>query len=222
MDNEGLSAEPVFSFPEEEGSRVRAEYEAASVILEYGSGGSTLLASQMSGKRVFSVESDRAWAVQVESMVVGGGPRSPVTVQYVDIGPTGAWGRPLGPECWKSFCQYPLSIWQKPYFRHPDVVLIDGRFRVACFATVLLCATRPVTVLFDDYVTRPSYQVVERFVEQPEYVGRMGVFNVVPSTFTGAEFAKIIPLYSMATYHGEAGAYQSSASSEMLCDNVEG
>jgi hypothetical protein len=49
---------PELTFSEEVACFVAREYAAARVILEYGSGGSTHLASQLAGKRVFSVESD--------------------------------------------------------------------------------------------------------------------------------------------------------------------
>ncbi|WP_371809953.1 hypothetical protein [Ruegeria sp. HKCCD7319] len=52
---------PVLTMPEDAQNVLRENYEAASVILEYGSGGSTVLASEMQNKTVFSVESDRSW-----------------------------------------------------------------------------------------------------------------------------------------------------------------
>jgi hypothetical protein len=58
--------------------------------------------------------------------------------------------------------------------------LIDGRFRAACFVTVFLRITQPVTVLFDDYRPRPKYHIVEKFSKPDEYVGRMAVFRLEP------------------------------------------
>ncbi|WP_240997067.1 hypothetical protein, partial [Pseudomonas viridiflava] len=53
------------------------------------------------------------------------------------------------------FHTYPLKVWDEPYFEQPDVILIDGRFRIACFVTAYLRATKPMIVLFDDYLDRP-------------------------------------------------------------------
>ena len=53
---------PEFTFPELEGTALRGAYAQAEVILEYGSGGSTVMGAEMPGTRVFSVESDKAWA----------------------------------------------------------------------------------------------------------------------------------------------------------------
>jgi protein O-GlcNAc transferase len=62
------------------------------------------------------------------------------------------------------------------------VILIDGRFRIACFVTAYLRATQPMIVLFDDYLDRPHYHVVERLVKPSEFVGRMARFDLQPLT----------------------------------------
>jgi predicted O-methyltransferase YrrM len=45
----------------EVGDLVRAHYEKAKAILEFGSGGSNVMASEMPGKAISSVESSRVW-----------------------------------------------------------------------------------------------------------------------------------------------------------------
>jgi len=52
---------PELTFIPEVGALVRKHYEGADVILEYGSGGSTVMASEMPGKTIYSVESSRVW-----------------------------------------------------------------------------------------------------------------------------------------------------------------
>lgn len=168
------------SFPPEVAELVRARYAAATVILEYGSGGSTLLAAGLPGKLIFSVESDRAWALALQTRIDLADLPSPVTIQHADIGPTGRWGRPLDDSHWHKYHHYPLRIWSEPYFRQPDLILIDGRFRAACLVAACLHVTRPTTVLFDDYTDRPAYHVVERLVKPVLTVGRMAEFQIGP------------------------------------------
>lgn len=194
---------PELSFPEVEASLLVREYENAKVILEYGSGGSTVLASRMSGKLVFSVESDRQWAVNLQAHIDKLALPSPAMVHYVDIGPTGEWGRPLNTEKWSRFFRYPLDIWSLPFFRHPDVVLVDGRFRPACLAAVGMLCTRPVRVLFDDYIERTLYHGVEKFFPIVEKVGRMAIFEVKPGRISSQDFPQIIGFFAHATYHGD-------------------
>lgn len=204
-----------FSFPselpEEEADLLRHHYQKASVILEYGSGGSTVLAAEMSAKLVFSVESDRKWAMRLQRYLDAVPSFSPVFVQHVDIGPTGPWGRPLGPDSWPRFHLYPMSIWAESFFRHPDVILIDGRFRTACLATVAALCERPVTVLFDDYTTRPSYHIVEQLVKPCATVGRMAVFEIEPGLVTRNRLHLVMDLFAQATYHRRGASYEQLA-----------
>lgn len=174
-------AAPRLSFPEAEAAVVRRAYEAAQVILEYGSGGSTLLAAGLPGRTVLSVESDPKWARMVTDHVAAVQRAERVVVRHADIGPVRRWGKPSSRTHAHLFHRYPLAIWSDPEFRHPDVVLIDGRFRPACFATVAMKIDRPVTVLFDDYTTRPRYAEVERLARPAEVVGRLARFELVPA-----------------------------------------
>lgn len=196
---------PKLSFPEEEMHLVRRVYGSAHIILEYGSGGSTVLGSEWPGKLVFSVESDHAWAIRLQHEIDLRNLPSPALVYHVDIGPTGNWGRPLGPEAWTRFYRYPLAIWDEPFFRQPDVVLIDGRFRTACLMAVLLRTQKPVTVLFDDYTERPAYHSVEAFLKPTELVGRMAVFRVEPRPFKPSDTSAIMDHFFRASYHGKGG-----------------
>lgn len=152
-------------------------YEAATTILEYGSGGSTVLAAKL-GKTVFTVESDQDWAERMAHHVASISDRA--HVHWADVGPTGPWGVPMKPREFRKFSGYALSVWDRPDFEQPDLVLIDGRFRASCLVAVLLRATKPVTVLFDDYLKRGYYHGVESLARKEETVGRMARFTVTP------------------------------------------
>jgi hypothetical protein len=165
------------TFAPQERRLLNTYYEAAETILEYGSGGSTVLAAKL-GKTIFSVESDRGWAERMAQHVAA--ISDTATVHWADIGPTGPWGVPKKPREFRKFHNYALSVWDRPDFQHPDLVLIDGRFRASCLVAVVLRATNPVTVLFDDYLTRHYYHGVERLARKEEMVGRMARFTVTP------------------------------------------
>jgi hypothetical protein len=174
-DGEAPSFELTFA-PKERRFLVR-HYEAAETILEYGSGGSTVLAAKL-GKTVFSVESDQNWAERMAQHVAGISDNA--KVHWADVGPTGPWGVPMKPREYRKFSAYALSVWDRPDFVQPDLVLIDGRFRAACLVAVLLRTTQAVTVLFDDYAKRGNYHGVERLARKEETVGRMARFTVTP------------------------------------------
>ena len=60
----------------------------------------------------------------------------------------------------------------------PQLVLIDGRFRVACFLTSLLRAKPGTLLLFDDYTERAYYHVIEEFLRPQQQTERQAVFEV--------------------------------------------
>ncbi|MDO5529082.1 MAG: hypothetical protein Q4F71_06740 [Paracoccus sp. (in: a-proteobacteria)] len=206
---------PELSFPAEEADYLRNAYEKASVILEYGSGGSTKLAAEMEGKHVFSVESDRKWATRLQLSIDKAELPSPAIVYHADIGQTGLWGRPTRCENWHRFRNYPLSIWREAFFRHPDLVLIDGRFRAACMIAVMSLIEKDVTVLFDDYVDRKPYHLVERKLKPKKTVGRMAVFNVQPGLIKPADLDLVTEAFSQATIAGAPALYDSPSNKVM-------
>lgn len=203
-----LSADngPKPHMPEAAQARLDELYRQANVILEYGSGGSTELAATMRGKYVMSVESDRDWARTLRRKIAQSKPLSPVMLHHVDIGPTGDWGKPVDDRLWRNFHLYPNDIWDSPSFRHPDVILIDGRFRTACFVTALLRAERPLTILFDDYVDRPRYQLVERLVKPIRTHDRMAEFKVTPGKVHARDIGFVIEQYFQVALQGQGAS----------------
>ena len=187
---------PELTFPGEVGEWVRETYAAATVILEYGSGGSTVLASEMAGKRIFSVESDRRWSRRLRAYLDHAGTASPVHLHYANIGKTGKWGRPVDHDGHSRFHQYALGVWDHPDFEAPDTVLIDGRFREACFYAVMLRCTIKTVVLFDDYLNRKSYHAVERFAEPVEMRGRMAKFELRKRAMPREDLTRIIGAFA--------------------------
>jgi hypothetical protein len=181
------------TLPPEEAGYLRKMYAQASVILEYGSGGSTVLAAEL-GKSVISVESDRAWADRLAAHLAP--VSSAARVHYVDVGPTEKWGMPSRPRFHGRFHLYALSAWDLLEDGDPDLVLIDGRFRAACLAAVMLRAKRPTTVLFDDYVDRPYYHGVEKLSPVEATVGRMARFTVCPNPVPPAVLTEVIGWFS--------------------------
>lgn len=188
---------PELTLPEAEAAAVRLAYEGASVILEYGSGGSTVMASEMPGKQVFSVESDQDWAQMMRGFLAQNPPAETTEVDVIwsDIGPTKEWGFPRNNSGWKRYASYPLEVWDLPEFRQPDVVLVDGRFRTGCAMAVALRTTRPVKVLVDDYKRRRQYHQIEEFLGAPLRLhGRMAEFDVKPMALPADRLLKIIEM----------------------------
>jgi len=175
-------ARPDLTLPEAEAAHLRAAYAEAGAILEYGSGGSTVLASEMPGKRVWSVESDQDWAGMMQGWLAANPPAEGTEVEVIwcDIGPTRDWGHPQGKGGYLRYPQYPLGVWERGDVA-PDVVLVDGRFRTGCALAAALYTKQPLRLLFDDYAPRRHYRRIESWIGAPRrMVGRMAEFEVVP------------------------------------------
>lgn len=178
-----VDAVPVLTLPKAAAALVRNAYAKAEVILEYGSGGSTMLAAARSKGRVFSVESDQAWAARMERIIAAKGLADHTHIHWVDIGPTKTWGVPTNARAFRNWPSYAISVWDREDFAQPDVVLVDGRFRLACFLVTLLRCKAPLTLLWDDYVERTYYHRAEELLKPAEAVGRMVRFDVEPGLF---------------------------------------
>jgi hypothetical protein len=188
------------TFPEDEKKFLESAYEGASTILEYGSGGSTMLAARL-GKHVVAIESDPVWAASLNTIIGRHGFGGHAKVIHSDIGPVGLWGKPYDNSASQNFPNYALAVWEREDFQHPDVVLVDGRFRTACVLATILNAKAPVLLLFDDYSDRSRYHWIEKVIEPTQRVGRMAVFEIVPGkTNLAGHWLEIVKDFSRTTF----------------------
>lgn len=175
---------PDLTMPDEEAAALRAAYEGAGEILEYGSGGSTVMGAEMPGKRIVSVESDRAWAAMMRDWFAENCPQSQPEIVWANIGKTKEWGYPVDHSEYGKFPRYPLAVWQRAERPvAPDVVLVDGRFRIGCALVCAYLTTKPLTLFFDDYKPRDRYHKVETYIGAPQMIGRMAKFDLTPQPF---------------------------------------
>jgi hypothetical protein len=146
--------------------------------LEFGSGGSTVLASRRVASLV-SIDSDARYLAAVGRRIA----RPDAVLMPVDIGFTHRWGRPVfvRPTAQRvaRWRRYPQAPWKllAARGRMPDVVLVDGRFRVACALESLLQVPPESRILVDDYAGRPEYHVIAGHGELVTMHGRMAEFR---------------------------------------------
>ena len=188
---------PEMTFPEAEAAWLREAYEGAEVILEYGSGGSTVMAAEIGGKTVFSVESSKKWAKMMRRWFEAHPPDGGhVEIVPIWVGPVKKWGMPIDDSHSNRFPRYPLKIWDHADFRQPDVVLVDGRFRIACVLATLYRTQKPVTLYFDDYTERTKYHIIEDFIPLKETRGRMARFDIEPTPIPPERLMQIMALFN--------------------------
>ena len=140
---------------------------------EYGVGLSTLHVLSETDAQVVSVESDPYWSNEVQREA---GSPDRLDVRVVDVGPVGLFGTPLSYRRRHVFPEYARALWRER--TDFDLVLIDGRFRIACFAESYIHARAGTLVVFDDYVEREYYKIVEDLCEPCEVSDRQALFRI--------------------------------------------
>ena len=126
----------------------------ATNYFEFGSGGSTYQASiRKNVKQIYSVESDKQWIHKMNDMLLNN-----VKLLYIEIDTQpNTWGRP-GPKCTvKQMKSYSDQI---KMVSNIDLILIDGRFRVACCLKCFDVIDERTRIAFDDFLNRPHYHIV--------------------------------------------------------------
>lgn len=135
--------------------------DKATVYFEYGSGGSTYQANLRPNiQKIYTVESDKTWMNKLKSQIKN---NSKITYIYNEMGTKPhTWGYPSG-RCLKtSLANYSehirnLSIEERSKI---DLVMIDGRFRVACCLKCFDVINDCCCVIFDDFLHRKKYHII--------------------------------------------------------------
>jgi hypothetical protein len=155
---------------------------ANKIVLEFGSGGSTLLIGKVA-KHLISIESDRKFARNFFNLIKTTGLNN-TQIIYANIGPTKSFGQPI---------EFISFFFRRRYQRYtdvlynnfiegeqlPSVVFIDGRFRVWCAIECIRNLTNDFTIVFDDYLSRPEYHALGSVLGNPyQIIGDTAFFFI--------------------------------------------
>ena len=147
-----------------------------NIYFEYGVGDSTIWVLENTSSRIISVDTDKKWIDKIDISKY----KKRIDINWINLGDLGNWGRPESYKFRKYFKDYINNVWK--FGLKADVILIDGRFRVACFLFSLINSKKDSIIIFDDYINRPHYHVVEEVIQIHENFGRQAIFRV-PATF---------------------------------------
>ncbi len=150
--------------------------EDCNTYFEYGVGDSTIWVLENTKSIIVSVDTDEKWINKVNIAKY----KDRININWVNLGELENWGRPRTYKYRKHFFDYISNVWK--FNLKADVILIDGRFRVACFLYSLLNAKHNSIIIFDDYTNRPKYHVVEEVLQVYEKCGRQAFF-IVPKVY---------------------------------------
>jgi hypothetical protein len=158
---------------------------------EFGVGGSTLMAMHSGLESIVSVDSDADWVAAAcrNAEIYAAISSGRADIRHADIGPVGQWGYPrdLGHiQSWPAYIATAWDVWSERN-EMPDLIFVDGRFRVACCLSVILLAesglhsTQELRVLLHDVSPeRPFYDEVFEFFDVVESVNTLRVMKIKP------------------------------------------
>ena len=155
--------------------------------LEYGSGASTILSASLKINTI-SIESDKEFVNSLLKLI---NDKSDLNLICRPLGMIGPWGSPvvniffpLTKSRKNKFSKYSDVPFLEEKFKdhtYPDLILIDGKFRVACALKCYLFFSQKnyynYKIIFDDYLYRNQYHITEKILKLDEIVGEMGVFS---------------------------------------------
>lgn len=165
---------------ENELNLLQSELRNARYYLEFGSGNSTMLAASLHNiHRMDIVESDDSFfreKVYPVSSVKEALDSGKLVYHYIDVGETGEWGYPVTTDRMEFWPEYHRKAFRTK--TNYDLVLIDGRFRIACILQTCLRCSNKTHILVHDFFNRPHYFVVLPFLNLIKQVDTFGLFKI--------------------------------------------
>jgi hypothetical protein len=135
--------------------------DKSNIYFEYGSGGSTYQASIRDNiKLIYSVESDLNWYNKLNQLLVD---KNKVNLIYNDMcAEPNNWGRPGKNSTSDQLKNYSNQFLFLPKYvqKKINLILIDGRFRVACCMKLINLISNNCFIAFDDFLNRPQYHII--------------------------------------------------------------
>ncbi len=152
-------------------------------VVEFGMGGSTVLAARRDGGVVHSIESDTSWvhAVSRDPDVRRGIDNRRVYLHHAHIGKTQYLGYPADESQAVRWPRYYTGIWDRVRPEDIDMVFVDGRFRVASALTAVAHCRADALVVIHDFWSRDSYHCVLEFTDVLDRADDLAVLRVKPS-----------------------------------------
>lgn len=148
---------------------------------EFGCGGATILACKRTNIKKLEII-DTSWKkfhtlVNVSSCINQGKKDKRIILRHISIGPVDKIGSPIGTKYKKLWRNYPESILNHT-LPSPDVVYIDGRFRLlSALMALYKLPEQPPLIIMHDFFNRSVYWSVLRHMELLDCVGDIALLS---------------------------------------------
>lgn len=138
----------------------------SKIYFEFGSGGSTYQASIRNNiQKIYSVESDLEWHNKLKTILKD---KNNIKFIYNEMNTIpNSWGNP-GPNCTneqKKNYSNQILLLNENDVKSIDLILVDGRFRVACCLKCFDVINNDCFIIVDDFFNRPEYYILSEFYD---------------------------------------------------------
>ena len=159
----------------------REQLSLCTDYLEFGSGyhSTSLAVQEKKINRITTVESNRHFwreLVKTDKNIKEAVRMKRLKPIFVNIGLIKEWGYPVDDsliEHWPEYARCPF-VSKSDY----DLVLIDGRFRIACALNACINLSSDTKILIHDFYNRPYYRLLLLFLNEIDKVDTMGLFSI--------------------------------------------
>jgi hypothetical protein len=138
----------------------------ASNYLEFGSGGSTIEVLKNNNIRsIYTIENDITWFNKLTNIIKNNNLDNDKDFEFIYIPmkvKKNFWGHPIkevSQTVHRSYTDILYNIEPSNLYKL-DLILIDGRYRVACLLKLYNLISEDCVILFDDFINRKYYNIV--------------------------------------------------------------
>jgi hypothetical protein len=149
----------------------------ATKYVEFGCGGTTVLAQSMGCASIVTIDSSLEWLEKVRKACAPN-EKPEIKVIHVNIGAVKDLGYPKDDSCKALWDAYHSAPWTDPDLALADTYLVDGRFRVACVMQTALHCSNHAVVMVHDFANRPYYHCVLEIMREIARTDNLSVFQV--------------------------------------------
>jgi len=168
----------------------------AEVVLQYGCASSEIVCNESHVKTVLAVDANKAVCDEIYTLI---DVKEKLHLMYADIGSLDESGKqPISVEHFKLYHQYMIFPWAlaDKYASMPDLVIIDGHFKVASFFYSLICAPENTKIIFNNFFDHPDHELIRNYSPLESRHGNAAVF-LVRKNYIVSELTAMIAKYSV-------------------------
>lgn len=169
---------------------------SASVFMQFGAGSITLEAVRLESiQSVIAVESNKSVSDKLYELANN---KEKLRMMYANLGEVNESGVPEGNSEFLNYHQYMVLPWAlaDKYNTFPDLILIDGPFKVASFLYSLVCAEEGTTILFNNFFNNEAYSIARNYALLEERHDGLAEFTV-HKNYVISELTAMIAKYSV-------------------------